>query len=67
MDFDQPGDQGPRKPTITAQVGWRPILQFAVFVILLPLALFAGAGQGNVSFSWANFGLPRAKVCPTVA
>jgi protein-S-isoprenylcysteine O-methyltransferase Ste14 len=52
--------QDQRNPTIAAQIGWKPILQFIVFVILLPLVLFAAAGRLNWGMGWTYVGVHMA-------
>lgn len=38
-------------------IGWRVVLQFAIFVLLLPLVLFVAAGSLNWPMAWVYVGI----------
>ncbi len=52
-------DQG-QGPTDTRRIGWKAILRFAIYLLLMPLALFLSAGTLNWTMAWVLIGFTIA-------
>ena len=52
-------DQG-QGPTDTRRIGWKAILRFAIYILLMPLALFLAAGTLNWTMAWVLIGFTIA-------
>jgi len=59
MNTNIPPDQ-PQGSTDAQRIGWKAVLRFAIYILLMPLALFLAAGTMNWAMAWALVGFTFA-------
>ncbi len=59
MNTNNSPDQ-PQGSTDAKRIGWKAVLRFAIYILLMPLALFLAAGTLNWATAWILFGFTIA-------